>query len=296
MPQPKLNVASLRSLMDEDLIREQASQQPDRPFVVLPVNQIEPDPLQPRQTFSPESIQELADNIRANGLINPLTVRVKNNRYYLVCGERRHRACKVAGLDEVPCVVREMSDAEAMFLALTENILREDLNDIDRSRYLLRLKRELELTWAEIARTLGLSEARVKQLAGLASLPEALQMSVQEEKIAGSTAQRIAAVRDEAVREDLIRQAQAGTLTRKQVVEIVSNLISEPEKERPAEAPSGLTLAEIAANARSAPSPRPTVVHRLFELRRLIVSLNYLNEEEYEEAEIIRDHLNRLLG
>jgi ParB family chromosome partitioning protein len=283
--------------MDEGLIREQASQQPNRPFVVLPVNQIEPDPLQPRQTFSPESIQELADNIRSNGLINPLTVRVKNNRYYLVCGERRHRACKVAGLEEVPCVVREMSDAEAMFLALTENILREDLNDIDRSRYLLRLKRELELTWAEIARTLGLSEARVKQLAGLASLPEPLQVSVQEGKIAGSTAQRIAAVRDEAAREELIRQAQTGNLTRQDVVERVSTLTSETPISTGAQpSGTGLTLADIAANTRSAPPPRPTIVHRLFELRRLIVSLNYLNEEEYEEAEIIRDHLNRLLG
>jgi ParB family chromosome partitioning protein len=294
----KLNIPTLTALVNEDLIREQASERPGRPFVMLPINRIEPDPLQPRQSFSPESIRELADNIRANGLINPLTVRVKDERYSLVCGERRHRACKVAGLTEVPCVVREMSDAEAMFLALTENILREDLNDMDRSRYLLRLKRELDLTWGEISRTLGLSEARVKQLAGLSALPEALQQSVQEGRIAGSAAQRIAAVRDDAVRDELIRQAQQGKLTRKEIslrasasVEPVSPEPPIPYRNSDLSEPGSEPLAPPPAVPR-----RPTVLHRLFELRRLVVSLNGLNEEEREEAEIIREHLDRLLG
>jgi ParB-like chromosome segregation protein Spo0J len=180
-----------------------------------------------------------------------------------------------------------MSDAEAMFLALTENILREDLNDLDRSRYLLRLKRDLELTWGEIAKTLGLSEARVKQLAGLSSLPDALQESMREGHLAGSAAQRIAAIQDDAMREELIQKAREGRLTRREVIRRIAvsdesvktkeGARSEPAKE-------------------SAAAVRPTVIQRLFEFRRLVVSMNRLNEDEREEAEIIREHLNRLLG
>lgn len=298
MSRPKLNMTALRSLVNEDLIRTQASEQPNRPYVVLPINRIEPDPFQPRQSFSPESIEELAANIRANGLINPLTVRVKDGRYSLVCGERRHRACKAAGITDVPCVVREMSDSEAMFLALTENILREDLNDMDRSRYLLRLKKELELTWPDVAKALGLSEARVKQLAGLASLPEPLQRSVQEGKVAGSTAQRIAAVQDDEVREELMNLASQGVITRQEVIQRTSNLLGSYKGRRdavplPEVTPDGEFAAP--ANADVRPGKRNTVAQRFFEFRRLVVTLERLNEDEREEAEIIREHLDRLM-
>lgn len=299
MSRPKLNMDSLRSLLNEDLIRSQASERPSRPYVLLPINVIEPDPLQPRQSFSPDSIEELAANIRQNGLINPLTVRVKEGRYSLVCGERRHRACKVAGMAEVPCVVREITDSEAMFLALTENILREDLNDMDRSRYLLRLKKELELTWPQVADALGLSEARVKQLAGLAALPEPLQQSVQEGKVAGSTAQRIAAIQDDAVREELMGLASQGAITRQEVIQRTSNLLGSYRGRRPAE-----PLPEVDEEGQIQPLParevpavrRMTVTQRFFEFRRLLISLERLNEEEREEAEIIREQLDRLLG
>ena len=297
MSRPKLNMNALKSLLNEDLIRSQASERPARPYVLLPINVIEPDPFQPRQSFSPESIEELAANIKQNGLINPLTVRVTEGRYCLVCGERRHRACKAAGLREVPCVVREMTDSEAMFLALTENILREDLNDMDRSRYLLRLKKELDLTWPDVATALGLSEARVKQLAGLAALPEPLQRSVQEGKVAGSTAQRIAAIQDDEVRDELMDLAAQGAITRQEVVRRTANLMSAYRGRRPSD-----PLPEVGEDGEIRPLParevlngkRNTVSQRFFEFRRLVVTLERLNEEEREEAEIIMEHLSRL--
>jgi hypothetical protein len=172
---------------------------------------------------------------------------------------------------------------------------------MDRSRYLLRLKKELDLTWPDVGKALGLTESRVKQLAGLAALPEPLQRSVQEGKVAGSTAQRIAAVQDDEIREDLIRLADQGVVTRQEVIQRTSNVLGSYKGRRspdplPDVTPEG-EIVPLPMNDRAVPSgKRNTVSQRLFEFRRLVVTLERLNEEEREEAEIIREHLDRLLN
>src|SRR4028118_1297095 len=107
MRRPKIDAGRIRELASPISIREQARQDLKLPYRMLPINLIQPDPLQPRQTFDPTYITELRDSIAENGLLQPVTVRKKDGMYLLVAGECRHRAAKLAGLPEIPCMLRE---------------------------------------------------------------------------------------------------------------------------------------------------------------------------------------------
>jgi len=119
------------------------------------VDLIDPNPLQSRTVFQAERLQELAQSIAANGIIQPLVVRKRGSRYQLVAGERRWRASKIAGLDTVPIVVQELSDEQLLEVTLIENIQREDLTPLEVARAFERLTKELSLSHEEIARRPG---------------------------------------------------------------------------------------------------------------------------------------------
>src|SRR5258708_5971136 len=127
MRRPTIDPGRIRELASPDLIREQARQDLKLPYRMLPINVIQPDPLQPRQTFDPTYIEELRHSIAQNGVLQPVTVRRKDGMYLLVAGECRHRAAKLAGLPEMPCLVREMDDRTAAVIGLVENVQRQDL-------------------------------------------------------------------------------------------------------------------------------------------------------------------------
>ena len=121
----------------------------------IPIEQIDPNPLQPRRVFDPERLQELANSIRANGIVQPLVVRPAGARYQLVAGERRWRAAKIAGLDTVPDVVRDIADDRLLEITLVENIQREDLNAIETALAFERLATELHLSHEQIGERTG---------------------------------------------------------------------------------------------------------------------------------------------
>jgi ParB family chromosome partitioning protein len=125
------------------------------------LDQISPNPFQPRHTVDEASLQELADSIRASGVVQPVLLRRAGERYQLVAGERRWRAAQAAGLETLPAVVRDLSDREALELALTENLLREDLNPIDAARGLQELQNLYGLTHEEMAARLGINRTTV---------------------------------------------------------------------------------------------------------------------------------------
>jgi ParB family transcriptional regulator, chromosome partitioning protein len=142
----------------------------------LPLDLIEPGRLQPREAFEPEALEDLARSIRARGVVQPVVVRpLAAGRYELIAGERRWRAAQLAGLGELPALVREVGDEAALAIALIENIQREDLNPLEEASALRRLAEEFDLTHQEVADAVGRSRVGVTNLMRLLELPADVQ-------------------------------------------------------------------------------------------------------------------------
>ncbi len=154
-------------------------------FFLCDIDKIEPNPQQPRSYFDPEKLEELSESIRQRGIIQPLLVtRAKGNRYHLIAGERRLRAAKMAGQDEVPVVVMEStSTTERLELALIENIQRHDLNAIEEAVAYARLIDEFNLTQGEVAKKVGKKRSTITNILRLLKLPSLIQNDVIEQRI-----------------------------------------------------------------------------------------------------------------
>ena len=153
-----------------------------------PIDSIDPNPLQPRRVFLPERLGELAQSIRTHGIIQPLVVRRVGDRYQLVAGERRWRAAKLAGAEQVPIVVREIPDEQLLEITLIENIQREDLNPIETAGAFERLGRELLLSPEEIGRRTGKDRTTIVNSLRLLQLPSDLQQLVAERRLSAGHA------------------------------------------------------------------------------------------------------------
>ena len=154
----------------------------------IPIDSIDPNPLQPRRTFQSERLEELAQSIRANGIIQPLVVRRDGSRYQLVAGERRWRAAKLAGISQVPVVVREIPDDRLLEITLVENIQREDLNPIETAVAFERMMRELVLNPEQVGDRTGKDRTTIINLIRLLQLPDDLQQLVAERRLSAGHA------------------------------------------------------------------------------------------------------------
>ncbi len=154
-------------------VQEQAANAPQSELQQLPVEIIQRGKYQPRRDMHPQSLEELAQSIKAQGVMQPIVVRpIGKGRYEIIAGERRWRATQQAGLDKIPALVRDIPDETAIALALIENIQREDLNPIEEAMALQRLQQEFELTQQQVADAVGKSRTAVTNLLRLISLPE----------------------------------------------------------------------------------------------------------------------------
>jgi len=146
----------------------------------IPVEFLQRGEYQPRREFNPDSLQELADSIASQGLIQPIVAReIAHNKYEIIAGERRWRAAQLAGLDTIPAMVREISDQTTIAMALIENIQREDLNAIEESQALIRLQDEFNLTQQQVAQAVGKSRSAVTNLMRLATLQPLVQQQLE---------------------------------------------------------------------------------------------------------------------
>jgi len=145
------------------------------------LDRIEPDPDQPRRSFDEERLEELAASIRLEGVLQPIAVRydAERDRYVIIHGERRWRAAQLAGLESIPAIVREVGDEQRLIQQLMENILREDLNALDRAAALRRLKRQMgDVPWEQVAEAVGIKRSRLFQLLSTEKLPEPVQAEI----------------------------------------------------------------------------------------------------------------------
>ncbi|CAG8868848.1 putative chromosome-partitioning protein ParB [Pseudomonas fluorescens] len=157
-------------------LEEQADKVDQKELQHLPVELIQRGKYQPRRDMDPEALEELANSIRCQGVMQPIVVRpIGDNRFEIIAGERRWRATQLAGLDTVPAMVREVPDEAAIAMALIENIQREDLNPLEEAMALQRLQQEFELTQQQVADAVGKSRVTVANLLRLISLPEEIK-------------------------------------------------------------------------------------------------------------------------
>ena len=150
---------------------------------MLPVEQIQRGEYQPRKVFEPEALQELADSIASQGIIQPIVVRRLDSGYELIAGERRWRAAQQAGLHELPAIVRDLDNTTAAAVALIENMQREDLNPLEEAGALLRLQNDFSMTHQQIAEAVGRSRAAVSNLLRLHDLHDDVKTLLHEGKV-----------------------------------------------------------------------------------------------------------------
>ena len=180
---------------------------PGRGFVDLDVSLVDTSPWQPRQDFDEEKLQELADSIREQGLVQPVVVRRKGGRYELVAGERRLRAVRRLGEERIPAVLMEASDNKVRELALVENLQRDDLNPIEVARAYRALQQDLTLTHEQIGSRLGVSRAQISNTLRLLDLPEEVKGFVSTGALSAGHARALLALADVASQIRLAKQA-----------------------------------------------------------------------------------------
>jgi ParB family chromosome partitioning protein len=197
------------------------------------VHQIQANPFQPRKTFDPEGLEELASSIRLHGLLQPVVLRVFGTGYQLIAGERRWRAAQLAGLSSLPAVIRhEVSDQQMLELALIENVQRRELDAIERARGYQQMIDQLRITQEEVARKVGLQRATVTNHLRLLELPAEIQESLSRGLVTMGHARALLAVRDVEGSRSLLERIVREDLSVRQVEELVR------ESSKPAKVPS----------------------------------------------------------
>ncbi|HCR44256.1 MAG TPA: stage 0 sporulation protein J [Ruminococcaceae bacterium] len=198
--------------------------------VTLKVSEIEPNRGQPRKDFDEKSMAELADSIAQHGVLQPLLVRpIPGGGYRIVAGERRWRAARMAGVTEVPAVVREMTDSEEMELALIENLQREDLNPLEEACGYKSLMDKYGMTQDDVSKTVGKSRPAVANALRLLNLPQAIQDMLSKGKISAGHARAILAFPSDALMERAAKAAAEGASVRE--IETMAKKANEKPKQ-----------------------------------------------------------------
>lgn len=223
------------------LLGDAALQSQEGGSLSLPISQVEPGLKQPRKRFDEESLQDLADSIRIHGIIQPLTVRRLSSGYYqIIAGERRWRAAKLAGLNEIPAVIIEADDRKVMELGLIENLQREDLNPIEEAAGFQSLMETYHMTQEEAASRVGKSRSAVANALRLLSLTPPVAKLVEEGKLSAGHARALLPL-SPALQENAAGAVISGGLSVRQTEALAKRLsLEKPEK---APAPKGIDYA-----------------------------------------------------
>ncbi|MGQ9608135.1 MAG: ParB/RepB/Spo0J family partition protein [bacterium] len=215
------------------LIPEAAKRQSAERIVNISVDDISPSPYQPRVQMNSELLEELSASIKEKGVVQPIIVRsLGNDKYEIIAGERRLRACKLAGLKEIPAIIREASDIEAMEIAITENIQREDLNSIELAKAYSALMTQFNLTQEQLAQAVGKSRSAVANIMRLLQLPYEVQENVLANKLSMGHARALLALENENLQMNLCRKIIEMGLSVRQTEKMVQKLLRQPKSNK----------------------------------------------------------------
>lgn len=193
-------------------------------FIALEL--IRPNPYQPRKTFEEERLNDLASSIQQHGILQPIVLRQTVQGYYIVVGERRFRASQLAGLTEVPAIIKELSDEDMMELAIIENLQREDLNAIEEAESYKKMMTHLNITQQEVARRLGKSRPYIANMLRLLQLPKNVAQMVQHGALSSAHGRTLLTLKDASKIKKTAKQAAQESWSVRYLEEYVNGLVS----------------------------------------------------------------------
>ena len=215
--------------------------------VTLKISEIEPNRTQPRKEFDEQALSELAESISQHGLLQPLLVRpLTLGGYQIVAGERRYRASRMAGLTEVPVIIKELTDAETMEIALIENLQREDLSPVEEALGYKALIDEHGFSQEEVAKSVGKSRPAVANALRLLKLPDNIMEYLKDGKISAGHARVLLTLENEELMTELADEIVAKDLSVRQVEKICKKKPTVQKEEKPEKKPSFYSMVELA--------------------------------------------------
>jgi ParB family chromosome partitioning protein len=271
----KVLARGLSSLLPAAAPAAQAPVEPNS----LPIDLIDPNPEQPRSIFKPEKIRELADSIRANGIVQPLVVQHSGTRYTLIAGERRWRAAREAGLTEVPVVIRDFAPDRILEVALIENIQREDLNPIEVAQALDRLLLDHHLTHEELAQRTGKDRSTITNLLRLLKLPAEVQQLLAEQRLSMGHARAILGIPDPDLQIKLAEKAVSQGMSVRQVERAVQES-SKPRDPKDAPLPEDPNVRAAVDELERALGTRVRIIERTSDRGR--IEIEYYSKGELQ--------------
>ena len=252
----------------------------------IAVSQLDPNPDQPRRTFDTQALEALAESIRQAGVLQPLLVVENGARYRIVAGERRYRAARMAGLQSVPCVVRDMTEQERMEAALIENLQREDLNPIEEAAGIRALMEECGYTQELAAKRVGRSRPAVANLLRLLQLPESIRELVKAGELSAGHARVLAGLADESRQLALAERAVREGMSVRELEKLAAQTMEKPAKPEPKPLPSELN--DMQERLQNVLGVR-TALHGNLKKGKII-----LQSDSAEELEAIYEAMERL--
>ena len=255
----------------------------------IPVGELDPNPDQPRQSFDQESIAQLADSIRDQGVLQPLlVVPASGGRYRIIAGERRYRASRLAGLETVPCIVKDIDVIRQMEIALIENLQREDLNPMEAARGIQALMKQCGYTQEKVSARLGKSRPAVANLLRLLSLPEEVTEMVRDGLISAGHARVLAGIRDPEEQIRLAHRAADEGMSVRRLEQLASAVKEKPaRKRRPAPMPA--ELGELQEKIRMKTGLKSTLTGSVSKGR---IVLQYSTRDELERLNDLLDAIS----
>lgn len=234
--------------------QEPSSAGPTPPTQSLPRAELRPNPWQPRRTFDPQALEELASSLKAHGFLQPIVVRRAGGAYEVVSGERRLRAAKLAGIHDVPVIIREVSDRDMLELALVENVQRQDLDAIERAQGFQALMDSLQMTQEQVSAKVGLKRSTVANHLRLLELPDTIQDAIRSGLLSMGHARAMLGMPDRAQCLKLMERTVREGLSVREVERLVQSSV------KPAKAPA-------AASGASVPAPWVNALEERLKLR-----------------------------
>ena len=257
--------------------------------LMVKVTSIEPNREQPRKDFNEEAMGELAESMKVYGVLQPLLVQKKGDYYEIIAGERRWRAAKLAGLKEVPVVIREYTKQQTMEIALIENVQREDLNPIEEAKAYQRLIQEFELKQEEIAARVGKSRVTITNSMRLLKLDERVQEMLIQNQITGGHARALLTVEDGELQYKLAGKIIAENLSVREIEKIVKSLSKKknPKEKNVEDESLALIFRDLEERMKSAMGTKVSINRK--DKNKGRVEIEYYSESELERiVELIR--------
>ncbi len=221
----------LNSLFDEALsVTDEETVKGNPDYTVLKWNDIDPDKTQPRKIFDEDALNALAESIAMHGIINPVIVRKVGERYVLIAGERRWRAAKIAGITDIPAIVKDYDEQQTAVVALIDNLQREDLNTIEEAQGMQRLIDEFNFTQEQVAQSVGKSRPAVANTVRLLALPEPIKKLVSERILPPGQARLLCAVDEEELQIKYANEILNKGMNTRQAEQYIARMKEEPKK------------------------------------------------------------------